>query len=102
MGKRHEVGTFGPASDVRHVVKDSVRVDHRIPADAPRHNRSKHHGRGSGRARALDLIRQRGAVGATAMELGIAMVQSVRITWASGRRSSLVCGPERLWCERGR
>ena len=89
MRKRNEVGTFGPASDVRHIVKAGERVDEVIPVERATDEerskgfanpfasrvRRKHHGPGSGRAKALDLIRQRGALGATAMEIGIAMVQ---------------------------
>ena len=88
MRKRHEVGTFGPASDVRHIVKAGERVDEVIPVERATDEerskgfanplskvRRKHQGRGSGRAKALDLIRQRGDAGATAMELGVAMVR---------------------------
>jgi hypothetical protein len=71
--KRQDMGMMR-GSEARHVIKDGVQVDAVIPADDPRRVRPKHQGKGSGRLKALDLLRQRGVVGATAMDVGISMI----------------------------
>jgi hypothetical protein len=72
-----EAGTFGAASAVRVLVKNGLPVDMTVAADGHA-MKPKHTGRGSSRAKVLDFMAERGCSGATAKELGIAMVRGTR------------------------
>jgi hypothetical protein len=97
LERSRDVGTFGPASDVRVLVKDGVeQVGMTLPASGHRVALKPRECRRQRRERALAIIAEYGRCGASALDLGHEMtkgsVQGERMGHAAKERLGLTIG----------